>query len=82
MFALISYKTGEVLAYAAMPVRAVCLVKELFDFVADHLFCVCFIDCLVDLLLNVVFHFLVHFANDPFNITLRHYYNFKFINYN
>ena len=78
MFALVSYITGEVLSYAAMPVRTVSLVEELLDDLSLLFFCFLLINGFVDHLFDVVFHLLVHLANDPVHTSLRHALKKKF----
>jgi len=68
MLALVSYITGEVLSYTAMPVGAVCLIEELFDEFTYIFLCVTLlIHGLVNETLYVGLHLLIHFAYYPFD---------------
>ena len=74
MLALVSYITGKVFSDTTVPVRAVCLVEELFDELTDiALRVTLLIHGLVDQALDVFLHFIVHFADDPLDTTLRHF---------
>ena len=74
MLALISYITGKVLAYAAVPVWSVVLIEECLDVFTYILFTLLsLINGLVNLLFDICLHVGVHFADNPGDVSFSHF---------